>query len=104
MKRQFDPSQLELMDRPQPVTIDLERDLNNLRSLNRWFGSYALTRHFLQRWIKSGDRLRIADLATGSGDIPRLIVKFARQTGAEVKVDALDQQSATLEIAKKLSA
>lgn len=104
MKRQFNPSQLELMDRPQPVTIELERDLNNLRSLNRWFGSYALTRHFLQRWIKSGDRLRIADLATGSGDIPRLIVKFARQTGAEVKVDALDQQSATLEIAKKLNA
>jgi ubiquinone/menaquinone biosynthesis C-methylase UbiE len=103
MKRKFDPAELELMDRPQPVSSELERDLKNLRSLNRWFGSYSLVRHFLQRWIKQDSRLRVADLATGSGDIPRLIVDFARQAGAQVQVEALDQQSATLEIAKRLS-
>ena len=103
MKRKFDPAELELMDRPQPVSSELDRDLKNLRSLNRWFGSYSLVRHFLQRWIKPDSRLRVADLATGSGDIPRLIVDFARQAGAQVQVDALDQQSATLEIAKRLS-
>jgi len=103
MKRKFDPAELELMDRPQPVSSELERDLKNLRSLDRWFGSYSLVRHFLQRWIKPDSRLRVADLATGSGDLPRLIVDFARQAGAQVQVDALDQQSATLEIAKRLS-
>src|SRR5438132_6137465 len=103
MKRRFNPAELELMDRPQPVSAELERDLENIRQLNRWFGSYALISIFLSRWIKPGARLRIVDLATGSGDIPRLIAEYGRKVGGELRIDALDQQSATLEIAKKLS-
>ena len=104
MKRQFDPAELELMDRPQPVSAELESDLENIRELNRWFGSYALISMFLSRWIKPGGRLRIVDLATGSGDIPRLIAEHGRKVGAELQIDALDRQSAILEIAKRLSA
>ena len=104
MKRQFDPAELELMDRPQPVSAELESDLENIRELNRWFGSYALISMFLSRWIKPGARLRMVDLATGSGDIPRLIAEYGRKVGAELQIDALDRQSATLEIAKRLSA
>lgn len=103
MKRSFDPSELELMDRPQPVSAELERDLENIRDLNRWFGSYALIAMFLSRWIKPGAELRIVDLATGSADIPRFIAEYGRKVGAELRIDALDRQSSTLEIAKKLS-
>ena len=103
MERQFNPVELELMDRPQPVSPELERDLENIRQLNRWFGSYALISMFLSRWVKPGSRLRIVDLATGSGDIPRLIAECGRKIGAELRIDALDRQSATLEIAQKLS-
>src|SRR5438094_10647995 len=103
MERQFNPVELELMDRPQPVSAELESDLESIRELNRWFGSYALIAMFLSRWIKPGARMRIVDLATGSGDIPRLIAEFGRKVGAELQIDALDRQSATLEIAKKLS-
>jgi SAM-dependent methyltransferase len=104
MKRSFDPAEPELMDRPQPVTPELASDLENLRQLNRYFGSYALIEHFLRRWILPGGRMRILDLATGSGDIPRLMVDYARKVGAPVTVDAVDQQSSTLEIARALSA
>src|SRR5213075_2637589 len=104
MERQFNLVELELMDRPQPVSPELERDLENIRQLNRWFGSYALISMFLSRWVKPGSRLRIVDLATGSGDIPRLIAEHGRKVGAELRIDALDRQSSTLEIAKKLSA
>jgi 2-polyprenyl-3-methyl-5-hydroxy-6-metoxy-1,4-benzoquinol methylase len=104
MKRSFDPAVLEMMDRPQPVSAELERDLERIRQLNRWFGSYRLICHFVHRWIKPGDKMRIVDLATGSGDIPRLIVDHARKIGAKVEINALDRQSATLEIATKLSA
>jgi len=103
MKRRFDPNTLELMDRPQPVSAELERDLDNLRKLNRWFGSYSLIKFFLRRWLRPGARLRILDVATGSADIPRLVADYARLVGAEVRIDALDQQPATLEVAKKLS-
>src|ERR1700730_41347 len=103
MKRRFNQAEFEIMDRPQPVSAELESDLENIRELNRWFGSYALISMFLSRWIKPGARLRIVDLATGSGDIPRLIAEYGRKVGAELQIDALDRQSATLEIAKKLS-
>jgi SAM-dependent methyltransferase len=103
MKRQFDPAEPELMDRPQPVSPELEQDLRSIRQLNRWFGSHRLIRRFVRRWIKPGARMRLVDLATGSGDIPRLIVDHARKIGARVEVVALDRQSATLEIARRLS-
>jgi 2-polyprenyl-3-methyl-5-hydroxy-6-metoxy-1,4-benzoquinol methylase len=103
MRRQFNPAELELMDRPQPVSAELESDLENIRELNRWFGSYALISMFLNRWIKPGARIRIVDLATGSGDIPRLMAEYGRKIGAELQIDALDRQSATLEIAKRSS-
>ena len=92
------------MDRPQPVSPELERDLERLRQLNRWFGSYRLVSTFIRRWIIPGAKMRIVDLATGSGDIPRLVVDYARTIGAQVEIDAIDQQAATLEIARSLSA
>ena len=104
MKRKFDPAVPELMDRPQPVTLELESDLRNLRQLNRYFGSYALVEHFLRRWIQPGAQLRVLDLATGSGDIPRLVIDHARKVSATVTVDAIDQQESTLKIARALSA
>lgn len=104
MKRSFDPAEPELMDRPQPVTPELVSDLRNLRQLNRHFGSYALIESFLRRWILPGSEMRVLDLATGSGDIPRLVVDYARKVGAVVAVDAVDRQSSTVEIARDLSA
>ena len=92
MKRQFDPALPELMDRPQPVTRELERDLANLRSFNRWFGGHGLVRHFLRRWLKPNGNTRILDVATGSGDIPRLIADHARRQDVSVQIDAIDQQ------------
>jgi 2-polyprenyl-3-methyl-5-hydroxy-6-metoxy-1,4-benzoquinol methylase len=44
------------------------------------------------------------DLATGSGDIPRLIVDHARRENLAVQIDAVDQQESTIEIARRLSA
>ena len=103
MKRRFDPAELEIMDQPQPVSAELERDLENLRELNRWFGSYALISMFLTRWIKPRARMRVVDLATGSGDIPRLVAEYGRKVGADLEIDAVDRQSSTLEVARKLS-
>jgi 2-polyprenyl-3-methyl-5-hydroxy-6-metoxy-1,4-benzoquinol methylase len=103
MKRSFDPALLEMMDRPQPVSPELEHDLERLRQLNRWFGSHRLVLTFMRRWIMPGAQMRIVDLATGSGDIPRLLVDHARKIGARIEIDAIDQQAATLEIARGLS-
>ena len=91
------------MDRPQPVSPELESDLRNLRAFNRYFGSYRLVRHFLRRWLQPNDQWRVLDLATGSGDIPRMIVRFGRQISARAEIDAVDFQASTIEIARRLS-
>ena len=104
MKRSFDPAVLEMMDRDQPPSAELERDLERIRQLNRWFGSYRLVLSFVRNWVKPAAKLHVLDLATGSGDIPRLIVDYARKINATVTIDAVDRQPATLEIARRLSA
>lgn len=104
MKRVFDPQQIELMDRKQPVSAELEEDLGNLEKLNRYFGSYRLVRSFLRCWLVSGGCYRILDLATGGGDLPRMMVDWARSRGIRLRIDAVDAQASTLEIARRWSA
>lgn len=104
MTRRFDPAEPELMDRRDAAPAELEAALRSLRGLNRYFGSYALVLRFVRRWVKRGDRLRIVDLATGSADIPRLIVDHARAAGAEVEIVAIDSQPQTIASARQLSA
>jgi SAM-dependent methyltransferase len=92
------------MDVAQPVTAELERDLDNLASLNRLFGSHALVRGFLRPRLHRRLRpWRILDLATASGDIPRVIASWARRARVPVAIDAVDFQASTLEIARRRS-
>ena len=90
MKRDFDEHTPELMDLAQPATAELEKDLDNLVSLNRHFGSHRLICRFLDLWFVPGGNYRVLDLATGAGDIPRLIVRWARARGVTVQVEAVD--------------
>ena len=101
--RDFDPATPELMDRPQPVSRELEVDLENLVRINRNFGSHRLIRWFLRRWWQPGQRYRVLDLCTASGDIPRLMVDWARKRGITLEIDAVDFQGSTLEIARRRS-
>jgi 2-polyprenyl-3-methyl-5-hydroxy-6-metoxy-1,4-benzoquinol methylase len=109
--RKFDPSVREWMDVDQPISPELERDLDNLATLNRRFGSHALVLDFLRSRLdapqgsapSTTQPWRILDLATGSGDIPRAIAEWAARNGIEISVDAVDAQRSTLEIARKRS-
>jgi ubiquinone/menaquinone biosynthesis C-methylase UbiE len=101
MKRAFDPLEPELMDRPQPVTPELEAYLRNLVSFNRYFGSYRLVRKFLAQWFTRDRNYRVLDLCTGAGDIPRLMVDWARGAGVTLRIDAVDFHDSTLELARR---
>lgn len=103
MQRAFDPNEPELMDRPQPVSAELEADLLNLVSLNRRFGSHRLLRRFLALWLNPGRTYRVLDLATGAGDLPRVMVDWARPRDITLRIDAVDANASTLEIARKHS-
>jgi 2-polyprenyl-3-methyl-5-hydroxy-6-metoxy-1,4-benzoquinol methylase len=102
-ERQFDPAIMEMMDRSQQVSKELQTDLENLEKLNRYFGSHLLVRYFLRRWLRQGKLIRLLDLCTGFGDIPRFIVDWCRQNAIPIEITAVDLQQATLELAKERS-
>jgi ubiquinone/menaquinone biosynthesis C-methylase UbiE len=104
MRRVYDEAKPELLDVSQPVNRKLEASLESLRVLNKYFGAYSLVRHFMRQWLEPGRNYRMLDLATGFGDIPRMIVNWARKHGVTVTIDAVDRQPATLEIARRASA
>ncbi len=104
MPRDWNPDEPEWMDRPQPVSAVLERDLEQIGSLNRRFGGHGIVRHFLGHWWQRGGRYRVLDLCTGYGDIPRMLVPWAGARGIALEVDAVDAHPATLEIARRQSA
>ena len=111
MKRFFDPAIPELMDKAVlhdgKPSAELERDLENLRWLNSKFGAVSLLLHFLNRWrvkkILHSGTLRVLDLATGEGDLPRELVIWCRSRNIPVSVDAVDSNEATLIVAKQRS-
>jgi len=111
MKRAFDPSQPEMMDQAELIdgkpSAELERDLANLRWLNRYFGAISLLHHFLNRWFSNQEEysstLRVLDLATGEGDLPREIVLWCRKRRIPISVDAVDLNAATLTVARERS-
>jgi 2-polyprenyl-3-methyl-5-hydroxy-6-metoxy-1,4-benzoquinol methylase len=113
MRRDFDPAEPELMDQAELLngrpTAELQRDLANLRWLNRHFGAISILHRFLNRWLHPvihdprQPRLRVLDLATGEGDLPRELVAWCRKRGIPVTVDAVDANAATLAVAQELS-
>jgi ubiquinone/menaquinone biosynthesis C-methylase UbiE len=91
------------MDRPQPVTDALRRDLANLTSLNRHWGGHATALWFCRRWLEPGRSYRVLDLCTGAADIPRRMIDWARRNDVTLSIDGVDLQTSTLAIAREFS-
>jgi 2-polyprenyl-3-methyl-5-hydroxy-6-metoxy-1,4-benzoquinol methylase len=91
------------MDLQQPVTPELEAEMRNLEAINRQFGSHRLVRKFLEKWLNPGRCYRVLDLCTGAGDLPRVMVDWARPREIMLRIEALDASEASLEIARQAS-
>ena len=108
--RSFSPDEPERMDLPQPVSAELERDLDALEGINRRFGGWALWNRLAARWLDpkledAGTRpRRILDLCTGAGDGPRYFALAARKAGVPVEILGVDAHPSTLAIAARRSA
>ena len=100
-ERIFNPEEPELMDREGDFTPEWEKDLANLRGLNRHFGGHAIILQFFKALqLTRGDKLTVLDLCTGSADLPAYLVNVARENGIEIRVDAIDLHPATLQGAR----
>ncbi|MEX1045124.1 MAG: methyltransferase domain-containing protein [Chthoniobacterales bacterium] len=104
MIRNFEESRPEWMDVAETASPELERDLANLESLNRRFGAHKLVLDYLTPVLERRQPLRVLDLGTGAADIPRVLVRRARELGCPIIITAIDRQQPTLDIAEKFSA
>lgn len=104
MIRNFEETRPEWMDVAETASPELERDLANLESLNRRFGGRRVVLDYLGPLLQAGKPLRILDLGTGGGDIPRAVVRRARELLCPVTITAVDRQEPTLQIAAEWSA
>jgi ubiquinone/menaquinone biosynthesis C-methylase UbiE len=90
------------MDDPAASPGELARSLEYIRRVNTLLGYARATvghlERFSRRW-KPGETVRILDVATGSADIPRAILRWSRRRGFDARVVAVDLHATTLKLA-----
>ena len=91
--RRFDPTVPEMMDRPGQDLDLLRDDLTVLETINRRLGGHAIPLRYLSEFQPR----TVLDLATGSGDIPRVLPR-------NVQITAVDSNPDILQIARERSA
>lgn len=90
--------QPEWMDDPAADPGELAASLRFIRRINALLGYTRQTLSHLQRFShgwKPGERITILDLATGSADIPRAVLRWAHRHGFDVHVVGVDLHAAT---------
>lgn len=96
----------EWMDRPAAEEADLRRSLAFIRRVNTFLGYNRSTlRHlarFSRRWRRDAP-VRILDVATGSGDLPRSVARWGRRRGFDLRLVGVDLHLTTLREAAALT-
>lgn len=90
--------QAEWMDAPDADPVLLHKSLKFIRRINSLLGYTRATLHHLERFSRSwkpGQTVRIVDLATGSADIPRAILRWADRRKFDVWIVGVDLHSTT---------
>lgn len=94
--------QLEMMDAPGADPELLRKSLRYLRRIN-WLlgytrGTIAQLETFSRRW-QQGGTVRLLDVATGSGDVPRAVLDWADRRGWRVQIIGIDRHATTAAVA-----
>ena len=90
----------EMMDDFSIVDDRLTRALDNLRTVNRFLGGYAVVKAALAPLVEARQPIRVLDLATGVADYPEALVRWAEVRGVPVEVVAQDANPVTAAYAR----
>jgi ubiquinone/menaquinone biosynthesis C-methylase UbiE len=93
----------ELMDAPDADPKLVAKSLRFLRRANRLLGYTRSTLHHLEQFSRSwkpGATIRVIDFATGSADVPRAMLKWAKRRGFDLRVVGVDLHATTAALAR----
>jgi 2-polyprenyl-3-methyl-5-hydroxy-6-metoxy-1,4-benzoquinol methylase len=101
--RHFKAEEPEWIDRPNVAPDLVREELRALEDLNRRLGGHQLVLDYVRELAGGNHRqpLSILDLGTGSADIPRAIVAWARTAGLPIAVVAVDGNRVVLDAARE---
>lgn len=98
---------VELLDMPGVIPAPtLAHNLRDIRRVNRFAGGTAVVLRHLPELLMDVPRgdlptVTLLDLATGSGDIPRALVRWGRRRGYDLRVLATDVSEDVLTVARR---
>lgn len=99
--------QLEIMDNLDFSDAVIFRTLKELKIINRWLGGNQVTIKGFQNLLKhagsdgSTDKLTVADLGSGGGDMMVEIAKWSRSKKLNLKLTGIDANRAIIDYARK---
>jgi len=90
------------MDDPACAPADIDRSLEALATVNRWFGGYAAIRRPIERAlaVRAPGELRLLDVGTGGADIPRRLARRLGAAGWRPRLCLTDNHVTTLRFAR----
>jgi ubiquinone/menaquinone biosynthesis C-methylase UbiE len=94
----------ERLDEAEHDPRILRQSLSQIDAVNRFLGGRTSLLHHLDQMLPRGAHSRILDVGTGSGDMPRVIARWARTHDRNVSVVASDTHPQMLDIARERSA
>lgn len=102
-QRQLEP---EEMDDPAIATERLHGALTGLTRINFVSDSARIVWSPIARFARklNVDRLRVLDIATGAGDVPRALWRKARRAGLNLEIRGIDFSPRSIEFARERAA
>lgn len=96
----------EQIDDPSQSFADIAQSMRDLARTNKLFGGLQTVLSHTQRLLKDlppGTPVRILDIATGSGDIPRALHRWGERRGLALTIVGVDNLPAMLTLARQNS-
>lgn len=91
----------ELLDEPTHDARVLRQSLDHVAAVNRWLGGERALLAHVTPLLRQDRVTRLLDVGTGSADLPRAIVSWARRHARRVEIIATDIHPQMREIARE---
>lgn len=91
----------ELLDRDDIPFDAIEKNMQELDTINSWLGGHAITVNGLQQLLKGKQQISIAEIGCGGGDNLLALCRYCRSRQIGVKFTGIDINAHCISIARR---